>query len=242
MNCRRVQKLLPLFVGDDLKPALATRIASHLEWCGKCNWLADEYKESQSWLRASMPQEFDSALLDSVKNGALAQIAASKQRPSPWAALALYLNRRQVFALSAAALIIVATFVIYIYQSRVKDAGRIESVKKVPDQVPPIDQSPDLSSAPETALEASLPPRRSVPKRTRHSLKGFARAGALREREKLDVARSEAPAQPNAPRPNLANDSKDMLRIEIQTSDPLIRIIWFAPRESDSPPAKPATD
>ncbi|HXU09459.1 MAG TPA: zf-HC2 domain-containing protein [Blastocatellia bacterium] len=242
MNCRRVEKLLPLFVEDDLRPALATRIASHLEWCGKCNWLADDYRESQSWLRASTPPEFDNALLDSVKNGALAQIAASNQRPSRWAALALYLNRRQVFALSAAALVIVATFVIYGYQTRLKDAGRIESVKKVPDQTPPVDRRPDLSSAPKTALEASSPPPPSVPKRTRHSLKGFARAGVPREREKLDVAQFQAPILPDAQSPNLASESKDMLRIEIQTSDPLIRIIWFAPRESDSPPTKPATD
>lgn len=242
MNCRRVEKLLPLFVEDDLRPALATRIASHLEWCGKCNWLADDYKESQSWLRASTPPEFDRALLDSVKNGALAQIAANRHRASRWATCAEHWNRRQVFALSAAALIIIATFVIYVYQTRVKDGRRIESVLKVPDQMPRIDQSPDLSGAPKTALEASLPPPRSVSKRTRHSLKGFARAAVRREREKLDVAQSHAPVLPDAQRPDVSSDSKDMLRIEIQTSDPLIRIIWFAPRESDSPPTKPATD
>jgi len=242
MNCRRVQKLMPLFVEDDLRLALATRIASHLEWCGKCNWLADDYRESQSWLRASTPPEFDNALLDRVKNGVLAQIVASNQRPSRWAALALHLNRRQVFALSAAALVIVATFVIYGYQTRLKDARRIESVKKVPDQVPRIDQSPEVSSAPQTALEASLTPRRPVWKRTRHSLRDFAGAGVPREREKLDVAQFQAPILPDAQSLNLASESKDMLRIEIQTSDPLIRIIWFAPRESDSPPTKPATD
>jgi len=242
MNCRRVHKLMPLYVEDDLRPALANRVAAHLEWCGKCNWLADEYKESQGWLRAWAPPEFDRALLDSVKNGALAQIAARTRRPSRWATLAPHLNRRQVFALSAAALVIVATFVIYTYQSRMKDAGAIESVKQAPDQVPQIDQSPNVSSGPETALEASLPLRRSVPKRSRHSLKRFARAVRSAEKEKLEVARSEAPQPPNAARPNLASDSKDMLRIEIQTSDPLIRIIWFAPRESDSPPTKPATD
>ena len=242
MNCRRVEKLLPLFIEDDLRPALATRIASHLEWCGKCNWLADDYKESQSWLRASTPPEFDRVLLDSVKNGALAQIAANKQRQSRWTAFAEHWNRRQMFALSAAALIIVATFVIYVYQSRMKDAGRIESVLRVPDQLPQVDQSPDLSGAPKTALEASLPPQRSLPKRTRHLLKRFARVGTPVEKEKLDVAQSQAPVLPDAQSPGLSSDSKDMLRIEIQTSDPLIRIIWFAPRESDSPPTKPATD
>ena len=242
MNCRRVQKLMPLYVEDDLRPALANRVGSHLEWCGRCNWLADEYKESQSWLRAWAPPEFDRALLDSVKNGALAQIAASNQRPSRWAALALPSNRRQVFALSAAALVIVGIFVIYVYQARSKDSGNVEAVKKMPDEMPAGDRVLNLSGATKAAPEASVPPHRSVSKGTRQPLKAFARAGVPREREELDVAQSQGPAQPNAPGPDLASDSKNMLRIEIQTSDPLIRIIWFAPRESDSPPTKPATD
>jgi|SRR6185503_8886371 len=242
MNCRRVEKLMPLYVEDDLRPALATRIASHLEWCGRCNWLADDYKESQSWLRTSTPPEFDSALLDSVKSGALAQIAANRQRHSRLAAFAEHWNRRQVFALSAAALIIVATFVVYVYQTRLKDTGNVEAVKKMPDEMPADDRASNLNSATKAAPEAGFPPERSVSKRTRHSLKNFARTGVPNEREKLDVAQSEAPGPPDAQRPGVSSDSKDMLRIEIQTSDPLIRIIWFAPRESDSPPTKPATD
>ena len=137
---------------------------------------------------------------------------------------------------------IVATFVIYFYQSKMKDVRRIESVLKVPDETPRNDNSPDLINAPKPALEASLPPQRFPPKRTGHLLKRFARAGRSAEKENRDVAQFQAPVLPDAQRPDPSNDSKDMLRIEIQTSDPLIRIIWFAPRESDSPPTKPATD
>jgi hypothetical protein len=34
-------------------------------------------------------------------------------------------------------------------------------------------------------------------------------------------------------------DSDGMLRIEIQTVDPNIRIIWFAPKEIDNPQTNP---
>jgi hypothetical protein len=37
-------------------------------------------------------------------------------------------------------------------------------------------------------------------------------------------------------------DSRPMLRIEFQTSDPNIRIIWFAPSQTDSHQTKPATE
>ncbi len=51
-----------------------------------------------------------------------------------------------------------------------------------------------------------------------------------------------APAEQTRALPDNANGSQDMLRIEIQTGDPSIRIIWFAPRETDSHQNKPATD
>jgi len=82
MNCRRVEKLIPLYVEGDLASGIADRLASHLEWCGRCNWLADEYKESQSWLRSSEPPEFDEAALNGLKAGVLRQIAETSARPS----------------------------------------------------------------------------------------------------------------------------------------------------------------
>jgi hypothetical protein len=242
MNCRRVQRLMPLYAEEDLRPALASRIASHLEWCGSCNWLADEYKESQSWLRASSPPEFDSALLDSVRNGALAQIAASKQRVSPLAVLTQYWNRRQVLALCAAALIILGAFLAYVYQSRVKVTRPIEMLTKLPAEAPPVDRKPGPSGAAEAAPGASLATQAPVPKKVRHSVPRLTVASAPVENHQLDVTQAPSPEPASATGAISSSDSRDMLRIEIQTSDPLIRIIWFAPRESDSPPTKPATD
>jgi hypothetical protein len=44
-----------------------------------------------------------------------------------------------------------------------------------------------------------------------------------------------ASAEPAVLLPSSGDDSPEMLRIEIQTSDPNIRIIWFAPKEVESP-------
>ena len=67
MKCRRVEKLIPLYVERDLESGIADRISSHLDWCGRCNWLADEYRESQTWLRSSPAPEFDEAALNGFK-------------------------------------------------------------------------------------------------------------------------------------------------------------------------------
>jgi hypothetical protein len=40
----------------------------------------------------------------------------------------------------------------------------------------------------------------------------------------------------------LPTSQPEMMRIEIQTGDPGIRIIWFAPKETDSKPGRPVIE
>ena len=51
-----------------------------------------------------------------------------------------------------------------------------------------------------------------------------------------------ASAEPADALPGSSNDSPGMLRIEIQTGDPNIRIIWFAPKEVESPNESPKSN
>ena len=117
MNCRRVEKLIPLYVEGDLESHSRERIASHLEWCGRCNWLADEFRESQSWLRSTQPPELDETFLDSFKAGTLKLIAETNSKPSLLSSLIQQWSRRHVFALAGAMMIIAGVFVFYIYQA-----------------------------------------------------------------------------------------------------------------------------
>ncbi|HVG22200.1 MAG TPA: hypothetical protein VNI02_24400, partial [Blastocatellia bacterium] len=61
----------------------------------------------------------------------------------------------------------------------------------------------------------------------RHGVKGGEQA---RARETKDARSPERATPPG------------MLRIEIQTNDPSIRIIWFSPKESTARHAKPTTE
>jgi len=243
MNCRRVEKLIPLYVEGDLAPGTADRLASHLDWCGRCNWLADEYKESQSWLRTSEPPEFDDAFLDNLKAGVLSRIEETSARPSLLASLVQQWSRKQILALSAAMLIIFGVVVFYIYQARM--SGRTPVVERA-------DQAPDVESPPsnetrqngvtETATGAGLG--------WRHHHKSLATSKSqggnpTSEEQTFEppfvsqtnqmAASKTVPLDPTSTLPGSANDSPEMLRIEIQTSDPNIRIIWFAPKEVESP-------
>ncbi len=245
MNCRRVEKMIPLYVEGDLESRSSDRIASHLEWCGRCNWLADEYKESQSWLRSSEPPVFDDAFLTDLKRDVLKGV--SNTRPSFLASfLGLWTqqwNRRQVLALGAALMIIFGVLVLYLYRTRVNDGGAVHELAGQTEgddrnNPAPPELTPDTKSAP----GASSSGRHRSPVRTTVARRSV-EPPRLSEANKSSG--TESPDKPHKEEkqmiPGDTFDSREMLRIEIQTSDPNIRIIWFAPKETDSP-TKPVTD
>jgi hypothetical protein len=242
MNCRRCEHLMPLYVEGDLKSGLADQVSEHLDWCGKCNWLFDEYKESQSWLRSPSAPEFGDAELSALKAGILKRVAETTTRPSLFANLMQHWSRRQVFALSTALLIIAGVVLLYVYQTRVKI---VVPIPQVADSLP--DEQPKQQALDAGSEKASGP---GVNKRHRQPKRRYIKAGRSEPalaRRIVEPNGSEARSAAETTRVPTVDSSARfadvpaMLRIEIQTSDPNIRIIWFAPKETDSH-TKPATD
>lgn len=241
MNCRRVEKLIPLYVEGDLASGVADRLTSHLEWCGRCNWLADEYKESQDWLRAGEQPEFDSAFLDNFKAGVLSRIGKSSTRSSLLGSLMQQWGRRQVLALSAALLLLIfGAVVLYVYQLRI--AGNPATLQAVGETPNPETGGPDNRIAspvatPATAAGVSKP--KNVKREIRFKSPDRNRIAARQRFQRTllsppDQIIESATALAEPPSVGVDDDPPGMLRIEIQTGDPNIRIIWFAPKEVES--------
>src|SRR5215216_1883021 len=102
MTCRRIEKLIPLYVEGDLNTELTEQVRSHAKSCANCNGLVAEYKESQRWLRSFEPPHFDDALLDDLKLGVLEKINGEETHASFLNRLAQHWTRRLVFAASVA--------------------------------------------------------------------------------------------------------------------------------------------
>lgn len=244
MNCRRVEKLIPLYVEGDLESHSRERIASHLEWCGRCNWLADDFRESQSWLRSTQLPELDQAFLDSFKADALKLIAETNSKPSLVASLLQQWSRRQVFALAGAMLIIVAVVVFYFYQAGT--SGRLQFADATRSAEPNGTLQTESQSAPDKSTDAGLAAGAGLkePRRSKYGPAAKARRPALSTQTiesplSTQISRLGSPGSGSLEPPvepfGSGDDLPPMLRIEIQTSDPNIRIIWFAPKEVDSP-------
>jgi Putative zinc-finger len=247
MNCRRIEQLLPLYVEGDLKSSLTIQIASHVEWCGRCNWLADEFKESQSWLRSHEAPVFDEAFVGDLKRSVLKQVAKPGARASLFSSWITQWNRRQVLALAATFLLVVGMLTLYFYQSQARSHSNVVSRVLVPENT--IKKEERQAPATESGPGADLRPRRLAATRRRSFKPQIATAAIAGHNLEAPPPRidEEVVSQANSiERVNnsadVPADSREMLRIEIQTSDPNIRIIWFAPKEVDHQPTKPVTD
>jgi hypothetical protein len=244
MNCRRVEKLIPLYVEGDIESHSRERIASHLEWCGRCNWLADEFRESQNWLRSTQTPELDEAFLDSFKADALKLIAETNAKPSLLASLIQQWTRRQVFALAGAMMIIVPVVVFYVYQAGTSE--RLQVAKTPSTAEPNGTLTPESLPAPDRTHATGLAPGAGLkePRRSKYRAIVKARAGhpvllpqTIESPLSTQISRSGGSGsfEPSVEPSGGSDDLPPMLRIEMQTSDPNIRIIWFAPKEVESP-------
>jgi hypothetical protein len=57
MTCRKAKKLIPLYVGDDLRPRLMTAVRAHVDSCPVCWKELEEYRESFSRFKAAAKAE-----------------------------------------------------------------------------------------------------------------------------------------------------------------------------------------
>ena len=250
MNCRRVQKLIPLHVEGDLHTSVANRVELHLEWCGRCNWLSDEYKESQRWLRTSPPPEFDEAILENLKSAVMKRVAENNAMPSLFASLAQRWSRRQMLALAATFVIVLGMVGLYLYRTRAK--SNLQVISEVVEQPPGSERKPSDDLLPVTAAgehPGATSNKRHLAsnrRRTFRSPAGHSSVAAASARRTLvsqsGGTQANAASDQSGVPSGAANRPGDLLRIEIQTGDPSIRIIWFAPKETDLHQSKPATD
>jgi hypothetical protein len=244
MECRRIEKLIPLYVEGDLDIEQTERVRSHAKSCANCSGLIAEYKESQSWLRTFAPPGFDDALFDDLKPGVLEKINEQKTQPPFLNRLAEHWTRRLVLATSVALLIVFGSIAFYIYQNN-RNTMVAESEVEQEEQE---EQSPEIASEVKDVEKA--PRANFSPKRHRRIASSRRRVVARRHTNPEHIV--ERPVKTMAD-PAVAIEtggglsvdpaaSQEMLRIHIQTSDPNIRIIWFSPKETDSNPSRPITE
>ncbi|MFL6211461.1 MAG: zf-HC2 domain-containing protein [Pyrinomonadaceae bacterium] len=239
MNCARVGKLIPLHVAGDLPAQRARAVAQHLDACAQCRTTADDYAASRAWLQTGAQPVFADAFYDDIRTAVLRQIKQA-QRPAPF--FASFSTRRLAYVAAAVALVCVVCALAWHAQFRhepgtgVASNNRNEAAAPTPTPISmPSSTERANEEQPHQKIIKQGGPRRSPntgpPARLLHTTHE-----ETASRPQLKRAPVLLPTNPDEP--GTAAAATEVARIEIQTADPNIRIIWLAPSTADALPKK----
>ena len=229
MNCKKAKPLIPLFVEDDLDAAELQQVTEHLATCDSCCEIVAEFQASQSSLHAAALPEFDEAMLSAMRTAVQREIA----RPTLADWLALLWSWK--LAGAAAACLLVGAFMLY---RQVSPAPKNKpAVAREQQTVAPaaIDVRATNSAARGTvprAVASYRPARKPSPyPSSLATARGTVPPLAAPPVEPVHVSPVPALALTAIPETAASASEPEMLRMEIHTADPNIKIIWLTPKE-----------
>jgi anti-sigma factor RsiW len=258
MNCRQAEKLLPLYAGRDLDERRAELVAAHLQSCATCLGVVAEYRETVQLTREFAAPAFGEAVYSRIRRGALREIEGRTTASAGRQMIASVFRQRLTWAAVTVLLVAVSLFGIYSITNRGNDRRQLADKKTLPVQPKAKESS---GSAPQSGrgITVSSPesknawqqPRIAQRQVQRKTLRNAVtdRMNAVAENLPRVMSRDNtfSPQSSSLPEPELlpAGDSapsEKTLRMEIQTKDPNIRIIWFAQqRRKPTVPASKGT-
>ena len=231
MHCTQVEKLIPLHAGNDLPTEQAAIVSAHLAHCASCRALTVEFAASREWLGAFMTLTFDEAAFDELRAAVRQKIAQTEPQPALLTLLTVWWRPR--YAVAMAALLLLAGLIFYVHrQQRMpikENSVALNETNQERSELRPAARSHDTDKT-KTVVTAQPPPRRRSLRQQSVAIKP--RAVALPAQviaittSDTDLILPQAAQQPAV---------QEMARIEFQTADPNIRIIWLtAPEQATS--------
>jgi hypothetical protein len=216
MDCKNVEPLLSLYVGDDLEEEHSRLVAAHLQVCTECTLAADEYAGASQLLRRYEPPLFGDEIYTGIREQVLNEIKRESHaavRPGILSWLFLPLVQPRMRWITAAILLAISVIALYLGRKPAPQLTNDQQVAVI--RLENSDRPASSSSSSDKGQVGSAPKRRPIT--------------AKREASRVvqRVVRVSQPSSATVP-----------LRVEMQTSNQNIRIIWLSgPR-----PGAAATD
>lgn len=200
MSCTHISELIPLYISKDLDESEIETVGQHLLSCEPCRSLESQYREADSWLKSLSEVDPGTPANGELRARVNRKLDTVETKQIGWETV--------VFAGAiAAALLITSAFALTMY-SRTdqtnRDAGSVAVINK-----DPVQQT--LTPAVPKVVKRRLPARVSSHSRVnRNKATAPSTAGEIADIKCGSETATHTP-----------------MRIEIQTSDPNIRIIWL---------------
>ncbi len=251
MNCDYVEQLLPLYVGGDLEERSSRLISAHLQRCPQCASAADEYAGANQLLRQFGSPVFPEEVYASIRMRVLNEIereSHSSTWPNAIWRFFTPLAPLRLRMVTAGLVLVMLGTVFYFFANRSNQPpDNREVVNSAPGNT---NQQDSLAGVQLENLNAGIPSTRSggaqhgVRRTTAGaSDKKVINAGpgmqGSRRREKVGFAqRGEFTRSTSGTITDVAVSERPTtvapLRVEMQTADPNIRIIWLSNQHPQS--------
>jgi len=243
MNCKRIQELLPLYVGGELDNEQLQKITIHVRSCEACLESANAYREVRQLIHGFEPPTFSDSFYAGLRKQVLGELETKGHSPIvPLLAGFRWPSVR--WSLAAALLVAVCALAFYFSVDRAVEkqfVGPSPTVVRTTDE---LTSNPDLSrlkgSGAEKGRGNTPPKRKRVFGAEPGAGKSIERSQLRKEAEPLErpgkMVAGESPGNTVTSVAGTEDLPTRMLRMEIQTKDQNIRIIWFSapPNNPDS--------
>jgi hypothetical protein len=223
MKCTHIKRLLPLYAGGDLSIQQADSVRAHLFACQHCTDLAIDFSESSAWLSSEGRVDFDDRFFDELRDSVWRSIRVEEGERSVRGWHYAWLL---VFAAAAAVAVLAA---IPLFRNRGTTAPPRREVAmetKAPEVVPAV---ADI-------LSATVPAKRPGHRPAVHRSEAASLVPVVSGEPTAHIESFNAVLEEAAPSTNIIR------RIEIQTADPTIRIIWLVRAPAAPVPTHVETD
>lgn len=236
MNCKQIEELLPLYSGRDLDEKRSALVTAHLQACADCARVAGEYREAVEFTQQFAPPVFSDHVYTSVRRQVMQQIEDKPTAPLLPQLLSSWFRPRMAWGAASALLIAFGFLALFLVVNRKADVpvANNHPVVNGPEQTP--------ESTPSRTTDVAGPEKIKPAEDKRKRLMNRPSLMAVKA---VDNSLRAASVSPKLPDPQAVNGwpvvdatpGKSPLRVEMQTKDPNIRIIWFS--QPNSKPALP---
>jgi hypothetical protein len=241
MNCKQTEELLPLHAGPDLDEKRARLVTAHLQSCAACMRVADEYRDAFQLTRQFAPPAFSGDVYAQVRSNVLREIGAQSASALLPEVFARWLPRRVTWAAAGASAFAFTVFALYFVANWDTATQPFRNNRAVVSRSEP--RPPAKAAPPASSVNSGVKPHWQ---RRRRSEDRASRSSVLAAKGR-DLSSRAAETSPNIRESAKGNSfplddsfpQGPALRLEIQTKDPNIRIIWFS--QPNSKPMLPSS-
>lgn len=234
MNCGYVEQLLPLYIGCDLDEERSILVADHLQTCKRCADVANEYAQANQLLQRFEAPAFGDAVYAGIRSHVLIEIERKSHAPAWSTAVSQFfasLVQPRMRWITAALVLAISLTALYFIAER---ANQLPDVVNVVVNVAEEGRksSDSAASAPVEAKGDRVTKAGPINRRSRQREKVIDVSDRRMLASKPAVTKGLSSPNNRLLPPDidlsLPPSASAPLRVEIQTSDRNIRIIWLS--------------